>query len=137
MDIGVSVYQAIRTLPIPADIYSPLPLKQTLTIIYVLIRSYACVLHIKLCSFAQKNVHFNIFKMRNRNDINGLISDTPVAFINGVRGQISGIRSQMKPEIKSSQDMEVRQKAMDFVVMCYQMTTKFSICLLPMVLLLN
>jgi hypothetical protein len=65
--MGVSVYQAIRTLPIQfpilADIYSPLPPKLTLAIIYVLIRSYACVLQIFLCTFAQKNVHFNIFKI--------------------------------------------------------------------------
>ena len=31
----------------------------------------------------------------------------------------------MKPKIKSYQDLEVWQKAMDLVVMCYQMTTKF------------
>jgi four helix bundle protein len=31
----------------------------------------------------------------------------------------------MKSKIKSYQDLEVWQKAMDLVVMCYQMTTKF------------
>jgi hypothetical protein len=83
LDTGVSVYQAIRILaipfPIPTDIYLPLPLKLTLTNIYVLIRSYAGILHIKLCTFAQKNVHFNIFKTQSTNDIKRLTSGMPVA----------------------------------------------------------
>jgi four helix bundle protein len=48
----------------------------------------------------------------------------------GIRGQGSGVGdqrsgNQMKSKIKSYQDLEVWQKAMDLVVMCYQMTTNF------------
>jgi len=45
--------------------------------------------------------------------------------VSGAGDQVSGVRDQMKPKIKSYQDLEVWQKAMDLVVMCYQMTTKF------------
>jgi len=55
MDIGVSVNQAIQTLPIPlpipTDIYSPLPLKLTLTITHLPIRSDAYVLHSFMCTW--------------------------------------------------------------------------------------
>jgi four helix bundle protein len=37
----------------------------------------------------------------------------------------SEVRGQMGSKIKSYQDLAVWQKAMDLVVMCYQMTTKF------------
>jgi len=61
MDIGVSVYQEIRTLPIPEDIYSPIALK--LTIIYVLIRNYACVLHRKMCTSIYSKYEMEIISM--------------------------------------------------------------------------
>lgn len=38
---------------------------------------------------------------------------------------MSGAGGQMRSKIKSYQDLEVWQKSMDLVVLCYQMTTKF------------
>ena len=45
--------------------------------------------------------------------------------MSGVGGRGSGIRDQGSGMIKSYRDLEVWQKAMDLVVMCYQMTKKF------------
>jgi hypothetical protein len=59
----------------------PQPLKLTLTIIQVTIRSYTYSAHRKLCINAQKTVHSKMFEIRNAYDFNALIFGMPVAFV--------------------------------------------------------
>lgn len=42
-----------------------------------------------------------------------------------IRGRVSGVRDKEDPMIKSYQDLDVWQKAMDLVVMCYKLCKKF------------
>jgi len=57
------------------------------------------VLHIKLCTIAQKNVHRKLLLKSNTNNINRFNIGTFVANIKGVRVQGSVVRSQ-KPGIR-------------------------------------
>jgi hypothetical protein len=40
--------------------------------------------------------------------------------------RVQGVRGKMKLKIKNYQDLEVWQKAMDLVVICYQMTSEIG-----------